>query len=510
MGDEPEIDGAAATDLKSDVAADAAQDAGYRVELPIFEGPLDLLLHLIQQHELDIFDIPIAFITQKYVEYVTLMQDLNIDVASEYLVMAATLTHIKSKMLLPASPEDDEDEDEVEVDPRAELVRRLLEYQKYKLAADQLGDRSILGRDVFSRGAPAPSVDGPAPLAPLGLFKLLDAFQAVLKRAKQSADHQIDVDRFSISDRINELSDILRGRGRVQFEELFSADQSRGDLIVTFLALLEMTRVRLIRLMQAGPLEPISIELAVSDTGDEDPEEAIDEATRPARDSEAVAATESGARSSPTAEPEGDPQPGSAGGLEAATHAGASPDLSSRSVELEASDEQDAPVFHAEPDAGEPLLDEAEVAAASSDPERPLAPNEPGADGDLTDPAAMLDGAGHTPSDGTAPSEALAATNIDGQISDASDEFEPAGASSEAQRSPEKAGSFPQRGGEHPGSPEPSAGEGVAATAEASDQDAVDRGATGLALPDETKPAQADPDETEPAQADAPGETETK
>lgn len=242
----------------------------YRVELPVFEGPLDLLLHLIQQHELDIFDIPIAFITQKYVEYLTLMGDLNIDVASEYLVMAATLTHIKSKMLLPPSPDEEEDEEDIELDPRAELVRRLLEYQKYKQAAEQLGERSILGRDVFMRGAPAPSIEGPAPLAPVGLFKLLDAFQSVLKRVKQTADHQIDVDRFSISDRINELSDILRERRRVEFEELFSRDQTRGDLIVTFLALLEMTRIRLIRLMQSGPLAPISIELAVSDGADEE------------------------------------------------------------------------------------------------------------------------------------------------------------------------------------------------------------------------------------------------
>src|SRR6187402_2010532 len=199
MGDQPERKADTAI---SDPGSDRVDGVpAYRVELPVFEGPLDLLLHLIQQHELDILDIPIAFITQKYVEYVTLMNDLNIDVASEYLVMAATLTHIKSKMLLPASPDDEDEEDEIELDPRAELVRRLLEYQKYKQAAEHLGDRTILGRDIFTRGAPAPSIDGPAGLAPVGLFKLLDAFQAVLKRVKQTADHQIDVDRFSISDR---------------------------------------------------------------------------------------------------------------------------------------------------------------------------------------------------------------------------------------------------------------------------------------------------------------------
>src|SRR5688500_9862944 len=162
--------------------------AGYRVELPVFEGPLDLLLHLIEEHELDVRDIPIAFVAAKYVEYITLMQELNIDVASEYLVMAATLAYIKSKMLLPAAPDDEEDVDEAELDPRAELVRRLLEYQKYKNAAEQLGAGDVLGRDVFRRGISAPEAEGPAPIAGLSLFKLLDAFQAVLSRATATVD----------------------------------------------------------------------------------------------------------------------------------------------------------------------------------------------------------------------------------------------------------------------------------------------------------------------------------
>jgi segregation and condensation protein A len=237
---------------------------GYRVQLPAFEGPLDLLLHLIQQHELDILDIPIAFITQKYVEYITLMQQLNIDLASEYLVMAATLLHIKSKMLLPEVPEDQDDlGQELEEDPRSELVRRLLEYQKYKDAAEHLGDRNLLGREVFGRGMPVPAGEGPAPLAPVGLFKLLEAFQTIMDRAEIRMDHEVDLERFSITDRINELSDVLRTRPRVGFEELFEGYASKAGLIITFLALLEMTRLRLTRLVQDSPLAPIVVELAV-------------------------------------------------------------------------------------------------------------------------------------------------------------------------------------------------------------------------------------------------------
>ena len=241
---------------------------GYRVELPSFEGPLDLLLHLIEEHELNVMDIPIAFVAKKYVEYITLMEQLNIDVASEYLVMAATLTHIKSKMLLPVVPTDQEDEAEAELDPRAELVRRLLEYQKYKHAAEQLSGNPVLGRDVFLRGVPAPHVEGVAPLAGLSLFKLLDAFQGVLSRAKNVVDHQIDFERFSITDRINELSELLKNSGKVLFEQLFEGARGRADLIVTFLAILEMTRLRLTRVEQEGPLMPIFVELAVNEEGE--------------------------------------------------------------------------------------------------------------------------------------------------------------------------------------------------------------------------------------------------
>ena len=265
-------------------APESAPDDAYHVQLDGFEGPLDLLLHLIQQHELDVRDIPIGFVTEKYVEYIKLMQELNIDLASEYLVMAATLAHIKSKTLLPVVPDELEDESEFEGDPRAELVRRLLEYQKYKNAAQELDSRSVLGRDVFPRQEPAPAVEGPAEVAKLNIFKLLDAFQRVLDRARISADHTVALERFSITDRINELSDLLRDSPGLAFEELFQGTLSRAELIVTFLALLEMTRLRLIYLHQQGSLEPLRIELAVRDSPGESTESLVGEIDIPGDD----------------------------------------------------------------------------------------------------------------------------------------------------------------------------------------------------------------------------------
>jgi segregation and condensation protein A len=240
--------------------------SAYRVQLPAFEGPLDLLLHLIQKHELDILNIPIGFVTEKYLEYITLMQDLSIDIASEYLVMAATLAHLKSKSLLPPSPEDQEEGlAEDEEDPRTELIRRLLEYQKYKLAAEELGGRAVLGRDVFARGAPVEPSTEPAALAPINMFQLMDAFQAVLERSRQLQDHQVDFERISITERISELCDLLRPLGEAKFDELFIGQRTRADLIVTFLAILEMTRLRMTRLRQDSALEPIYVELAIKD-----------------------------------------------------------------------------------------------------------------------------------------------------------------------------------------------------------------------------------------------------
>jgi segregation and condensation protein A len=234
----------------------------YHVTLPAFEGPLDLLLHLIQKHELNIVDIPVAFITEKYLEYLELMKELSIDVASEYLLMAATLAHIKSRSLLPTPPPEEADElAGEEIDPRAELVRRLLEYQKYKQAAADLGERGVLGRDVFLRGVPSPDAGGPAPLAPATLFSLMDAFAKVLARAKVEIEHEVSFDRMSIAERIQELSARLNGSARIRFEDLIGEGRHRSDLVLTFLALLEMTRLKMTRVLQVDPLSDIYIEL---------------------------------------------------------------------------------------------------------------------------------------------------------------------------------------------------------------------------------------------------------
>jgi len=247
----------------SDPPAEPTRTDGYVVALPTFEGPLDLLLHLIQKHELEILDIPVSFITQKYLEYINLMQNLSIDVASEYLVMAATLAYIKSRTLLPPEnlgPEDELGEDGI--DPREELIRRLLEYQKYKQAAAELSERGALGRDVFLRGTAAPEAEGLAPLAPPPVWSLLDAFAQVLARAKVDLDHEVSFERMSITERIKELCDRLAGRASCRFDELFEGQRTRFDLVITFLALLEMTRLKMTRVYQADALAEIFIELS--------------------------------------------------------------------------------------------------------------------------------------------------------------------------------------------------------------------------------------------------------
>ena len=268
--------------------------AGYSVALPgdgAFEGPLDLLLHLCQKHELDILDIPIGFITEKYLEYIAVMQLLDLDLASEYLVMAATLAHIKSKMLLPAPPPGQEDDIAgEEEDPREALIRRLLEYQKYKKAGEDLAARGVAGRDIFFRGVPIEEAvhTGLPPLARVPIYALVEAFQGVLAKSKVKLSHDIVHERITLTDRINELVDMLRVRKRLEFEELFGELVTRFDLVITFLALLEMTKLRMTRLYQTELGSPIYVEFSAqteeTTTGEEPASEAAGEEAEAAHD----------------------------------------------------------------------------------------------------------------------------------------------------------------------------------------------------------------------------------
>ncbi len=274
----------------------AATDRGYQVQLDVFEGPLDLLLHLVRKHELAILDIPIAFITAKYLEYLDAMHGLDIDVAGEYLLMAATLCHIKSRELLPGAEADPDDVNELGeagglgdedegVDPRADLIRRLLEYQKYKEAALHLGDRPVVGRNVWFRGtaledAVAENVDPDAiaPLADFPVHKLIEALDRLMKRAKVKITHNVLIDRLSVSQKISELTDRLEHEQRFTFTSMFrfarddvemTYEEIKHDAVVTFLAMLEMAKLRLIAIHQ---------ELGRRD--DADPEDPDDDGAR--------------------------------------------------------------------------------------------------------------------------------------------------------------------------------------------------------------------------------------
>lgn len=233
----------------------------YPVKLGSFEGPLDLLIHLIKKNEVNIYDIPIALITEQYLEYLTLMQELDLDIAGEFLVMAATLIHIKSRLLLPR-PEPEQGFEGEEEDPREALVRRLLEHQKYKAAADLLHDREMLRSAQFLRsdaGVAAIAGEAPEPELEVDLFSLLAAFRGVLARARRRPQVLLPPEQISIEQRIEQLLDRLSETEAVGFEELFGDVSSRPDLIVTFLALLEMIRLKLIRAFQSGPFGPIRV-----------------------------------------------------------------------------------------------------------------------------------------------------------------------------------------------------------------------------------------------------------
>ena len=257
-------------DAPPSTSGEGADD--YKIQLPVFEGQLDLLLHLIRKHEIDIFDIPVASILEKYLAYLQWMRVLNIDIASEFLVMASTLIHIKSRMLLPPDETEGEEEEE-EGDPREELVRRLLEYQRYKEAAEELRDQPILYRDVFVRGTRTPASDPDSPFTEVSVYKLIEALDRVLAKADKKISHRIMVERVSIADRIQELAELLRVKAEVIFEEFFEGAVTRPLIVATFLALLEMARLRMVRLHQAEDSEVIHVRGLI---GEEDVTEVLD------------------------------------------------------------------------------------------------------------------------------------------------------------------------------------------------------------------------------------------
>ena len=231
----------------------------YQVKLDTFEGPLDLLIHLIKMEEVNIYDIPIALITARYLEYIELMQELNLDMAGEFLVMASTLIHIKSRMLLPRP---DPTQDDPEEDPREALVRRLLEHQKFKAAAELLFERATVRSAQWTR--PDERVadlagESSEPEFDVDLLSLLSAFRGVLERARQRPPVPLPGAQISVESRIEQLLTRLSETDACGFEELFLDVSARSDLIVTFLALLEMIRLKLVRVFQSGSFGPIRV-----------------------------------------------------------------------------------------------------------------------------------------------------------------------------------------------------------------------------------------------------------
>jgi segregation and condensation protein A len=232
----------------------------YTVKVDVFEGPLDLLLHLIKQNQIDIYDIPIAIVTEQYLDYIRIMKALDLSIAGEFLVMAATLMYIKSRMLLPAPIEEEEEE---AADPRAELVQRLVEYKRFKEAAVRLSQQALLGVDVFIR--PAREIEAEAGEIEADLFHLIDALRELLKRQEIKDFHDVTLDRVTLRDKMTELWEKLQGaKEAVAFTTLFTHVSSRLELIVTFLALLELIRAGMLRAYQRDVFGPVWVTRALA------------------------------------------------------------------------------------------------------------------------------------------------------------------------------------------------------------------------------------------------------
>ncbi len=227
----------------------------YRVNLEVFSGPLDLLLYLIRKEEVDIYDIPIARITQQYLRYIELMQVLNLEIAGEFILMAATLIRIKARLLLPRDESDPE-----ENDPREELIMALVEYKKYKEASDILREKALIEERNYVPELPLGKIDAKVELEPgTSLFDLLTAFKEVMEQRREEIVHEVNVEEIAIEDRIASIISYLQKRESATFAELFRDIPRKIVAIVTFIAMLELVRTRRIRVMQAEPFARLRV-----------------------------------------------------------------------------------------------------------------------------------------------------------------------------------------------------------------------------------------------------------
>lgn len=236
-------------------------ETDYKVKLEIFEGPLDLLLYLIKQDEIDIYEISLERITGQYLEYLQAFQELNIDVAGEFIVMAANLIYLKSRSLLPADQQPP-DEDAEEDDPRWDLIRQLIEYKKFKEAALLLHTRALEQERVFARSGTGPGAiaTAPLPLGEVGIFQLINAFQTVIRRVQAREDlREIFGEHFTVSDKIDSILRRVSDGLPLKFSELFATMASRVEIVVTFLALLELIRLKQVLVTQTNPFDEIEI-----------------------------------------------------------------------------------------------------------------------------------------------------------------------------------------------------------------------------------------------------------
>jgi len=240
-------------------------ESDYKVKLEIFEGPLDLLLYLIKRDEIDVYDISIERITRQYLEYLQTFKELNIDLAGEFVAMAANLIYLKSRSLLPVDqqpPEEDAEED----DPRWELIRQLIEYKKFKEAGAQLHLRELEQERIFAREeGSSPSAEGLLQLGEVGIFQLINAFQNVIKRVEaRQALQEIPAERFSVSEKIDTILQRIEAGGLIRFSDLFGVVVSRVEVVVTFIALLELIRLKQVRAIQKNIFDEIEIASATA------------------------------------------------------------------------------------------------------------------------------------------------------------------------------------------------------------------------------------------------------